>query len=89
VSGSAARHSLTTACDSRRLSINPPRKLCGFLSRIDYYGWYSYGFGSYFPEGDPVGYQASRLTIAPDGTVYVTGDRYGYNRGMWLTKVSP
>lgn len=66
-----------------------PGSYAGFLSRIDYYGWYSYGFGSYFPEGDPVGYQASRLAIAPDGTIYVTGDRYGYNRGMWLTKVSP
>jgi hypothetical protein len=66
-----------------------PGTYAGFLSRIDYYGWYSYGFGSYFPQGDPVGYQASRLAIDSSGVVYITGDRYGYNLGMWLTKVTP
>ena len=68
-----------------------PAAYAGFLSRIDYNGggWYVYGFGSYFPDGDPAGYEASRLAIDPFGTIYITGYRYGYNLGLWLTKVTP
>lgn len=66
-----------------------PDAYAGFISRIDGAWPYTYSFGSYFPVGSPAGFIASRLAIAPTGDVYVTGDRYGYLYGAWLSRITP